>query len=61
LRDAFPDLSMAQIHAALAYYYDHQAQLDGQIRQESAEFADAAAKTAETPGREKLRQLGQRP
>lgn len=29
------DLSLAQIHAALAYYYDHQAALDAEIsRQE---------------------------
>ena len=26
-----PALSLAQIHAALAYYYDHQADLDAQI------------------------------
>ena len=26
-----PHLSMAQIHAALAYYYDHQAELDQAI------------------------------
>jgi uncharacterized protein (DUF433 family) len=30
-----PDLSLAQIHAALSYYYDHQAALDEEIaRQE---------------------------
>jgi uncharacterized protein (DUF433 family) len=30
-----PHLSLAQIHAALAYYYDHQAALDAEIgRQE---------------------------
>ena len=30
-----PALSLAQIHAALAYYYDHQAELDADIaRQE---------------------------
>ena len=26
-------LSLAQIHAALAYYFDHQAELDGEIAQ----------------------------
>jgi uncharacterized protein (DUF433 family) len=26
-----PDLSLAQIHAALAYYYDHQSELDQEI------------------------------
>ncbi len=26
-----PDLSLAQIHGALAHYYDHQAELDAEI------------------------------
>src|SRR3990172_8587789 len=30
-----PHLSLAQIHAALAYYYDHQAALDGEIAHEA--------------------------
>ena len=29
-----PDLSLGQIHAALAYYYDHQADLDRVIAKE---------------------------
>ena len=32
---AYPYLSLSQIHAALAYYYDHQADLDSQIAQET--------------------------
>ena len=31
---AYPYLSLAQIHAALAYYYDHQSELDAQIAEE---------------------------
>jgi uncharacterized protein (DUF433 family) len=27
-----PHLSLAHIHAALAYYYDHQAEIDAQIK-----------------------------
>jgi uncharacterized protein (DUF433 family) len=26
----FPDLSLAQVHSALAYYYDHQAEIDAE-------------------------------
>jgi len=26
-----PDLSLAQVHAAFAYYFDHQAELDAEI------------------------------
>ena len=28
MHEQHPNLSLAQIHAALAYYYDHQAELD---------------------------------
>lgn len=31
IREAYPHLSLAQIHAALAYYYDHKAQIDEEI------------------------------
>jgi uncharacterized protein (DUF433 family) len=61
LRDSFPDLSLAQIHAALSYYYDHQAAMDAQIKEDSLEFDAEKAKAVLTPGREKLRNSGQRP
>jgi uncharacterized protein (DUF433 family) len=35
IRAAYPYLSLSQIHAALAYYYDHQSDLDTQIAQET--------------------------
>jgi uncharacterized protein (DUF433 family) len=31
LQDQFPYLSLGQIHSALAYYWDHQAELDQDI------------------------------
>jgi uncharacterized protein (DUF433 family) len=37
--DAYPHLSLSQIHAALAYYYDHREEMDRQMR-EGREFAD---------------------
>ncbi len=30
--DRFPQLSLADVHAALAYYHDHREQIDQQIR-----------------------------
>src|SRR5271166_6349892 len=30
----FPQLSVAQIYAALAYYYDHRLEIDAQIRED---------------------------
>jgi uncharacterized protein (DUF433 family) len=31
IRRQHPHLSLAQIHSALVYYYDHQAEMDGEI------------------------------
>ena len=31
IHEQYPHLSMAQIHAALAYYYDHTAEIDAEI------------------------------
>jgi uncharacterized protein (DUF433 family) len=39
IHDQYPHLSMAQIHAALAYYYSHKDEVDGQIK-ESIVFAE---------------------
>ena len=61
LQAAYPQLSLAQVHAALSYYYDNQAAIDAEIERDLREF-DAARSTAEeTPGRQKLRDLGLRP
>jgi uncharacterized protein (DUF433 family) len=31
VREAYPDLALAQIHAALAYYYDHPEEIDAEL------------------------------
>jgi len=61
LRETFPHLSLAQIHAALSYYYDHQSVVDAEIQRELIEFDSEKARAEITPGREKLRKLGHRP
>jgi uncharacterized protein (DUF433 family) len=61
LRESFPHLTLAQIHAALAYYYDHQAELDAEIEKDLAAFDADRSNAQKTPGREKLRKLGRRP
>ena len=45
LHEELPHLSLAQIHAALAYYYDHQAELEADIerRRHFAEEMEAQA------------------
>ena len=53
-----PHLSLAQIHSALAYYYDHQAEFDAEIAQQSEEFDELRASVENSPLRQKLRALG---
>jgi uncharacterized protein (DUF433 family) len=52
-----PHLSMAQIHAALAYYYEHQADIDTQIERDLQEVNELAASQPESPLRKRLREL----
>jgi len=40
IRDAYPHLTLSQIHAALSYYHDHKDELDAQIDQ-GRRLADA--------------------
>jgi uncharacterized protein (DUF433 family) len=55
-------LSLAQIHAALAYYYDHQAEFDAEIkRQEEEDLAAWKAQGQDLPIHRKLRALGKNP
>jgi uncharacterized protein (DUF433 family) len=53
-----PHLSLAQIHSALAYYYDHQAEIDLEIADQIAEYAKLRAGAENSPLRTKLRSLG---
>lgn len=50
-----PHLSLAQIHAALGYYYDHQTAFDAEMAKSVAEADRLAAANAETPARRRLR------
>jgi uncharacterized protein (DUF433 family) len=50
----FPHLSLAQIHAALAYYYDNQAALDTEIERRSQEAKALANEISDSPLRQKL-------
>jgi uncharacterized protein (DUF433 family) len=53
-----PHLTLAQTHAALAFYYDHQTEFDKAIA-ESLERTDKLwAENADSPGRRRLRAMG---
>jgi uncharacterized protein (DUF433 family) len=50
-----PLLSLAQIHAALSYYYDHQAELDAEIRRQVDEAQRLWEQNRDSPGTRRLR------
>ena len=53
-----PALSLAQVHAALAYYYDNQAELDAEIMRQLKEVESLAEAAKDSPGRRRLREKG---
>ncbi|MGH7965881.1 MAG: DUF433 domain-containing protein [Candidatus Binatia bacterium] len=54
-------LSLAQIHAAFCYYYDHQREFDAEIERQLQEVDALAAQANESPVRKRLRALGKLP
>lgn len=67
IQDNYPRLSLAQIHAALAYYYDHRDAIDSQIAQDAEEYERLRAEFPNPLTREQLherwqqRQRGEQP
>ncbi|MGI8468673.1 MAG: DUF433 domain-containing protein [Pyrinomonadaceae bacterium] len=53
----YPHLSMAQIHHALTYYYDHREELDDEILRRLREVNELAARQTNSPLQQKLRRL----
>src|SRR5271169_337109 len=50
-----PHLSLAQIHAALGYYYDHKTEMDAQIHRGAQDLEQLRAQAGESPLRKRLR------
>lgn len=57
----YPHLSLAQIHSALAYYYDHQAEIDAEIVRQVEEYDRLRVEVENSPLRQKLRAMGKLP
>ena len=57
----YHSLTLAQIHAAFSYYYDHQAEMDAEIARQRKFAEEQKAAASATPGRQKLRASGLRP
>jgi uncharacterized protein (DUF433 family) len=55
-----PHLSLAQIHSALAYYYDNQEKLDSEIEERAQEAERLRAKVSNPAVRQKLLNLKMR-
>ena len=53
-----PGLTLGQLHSALAYYYDHQEELDREIDKGLREVAQIRASLGTSPIRLKLRAKG---
>ena len=62
LQEQFPHLSLGQIHAALAYYYDHQDEIDADVERREREVAalEAAGRKTQASPRELLDRARQR-
>jgi uncharacterized protein (DUF433 family) len=56
-----PHLPLAKVHAALSYYYDHQAEFDAEIARQDQEYEALRAQSLNSPLRQKLRALGKIP
>jgi uncharacterized protein (DUF433 family) len=63
IQSAFPHLSLSQVYAALAYYYEHQDALDAQMQKDVQEYEQllAEARASGSPSRDKIRDLRLRP
>lgn len=58
----YPDLSLAQVHAALAYYYDHKLEFDAEIEAQLRRIdALKAQADADSPFLKRMRALGKLP
>lgn len=54
----YPHLSVAQIYAALAYYYDHQDELDAEIERQLREVGEMRKQVGDSPLLRRLRIQG---
>jgi uncharacterized protein DUF433 len=53
----YGQLTLAQIHAALSYYYEHQAKFDAEIKRQLEEVDELKAKASDSPGRRRLQRM----
>lgn len=54
----YPHLKPAEVHSALAYYFDHQAEIDGEIDEEQRVIGEARKNAPPTRAALRLRAEG---
>ncbi len=61
IRRHHPHLTLGQIHSALAYYYDHQDEIDRDIDRRLSQVKEIKEELGESPLRKKLKAAGRLP
>ena len=61
IHDEHPHVSLAQVHAALSYYYDHEAEMDREIEDQLRRVEEASARAGTPALRARLRASGKLP
>ena len=60
IHEGYPHLSLAQIHAALAYYYDHKQEIDAEIDREIREVESLRRQSTQPTREELVQRLAQK-
>jgi uncharacterized protein (DUF433 family) len=60
LHENYPHLSLGQIYSALSYYYDHQQEVDDDLRRREEMVDEIQARWGELPLRLRLKLSGRR-
>jgi len=60
IQESHPHLSLAQVYAALAWYYDHQAELDAEIERQEERLEALRTAAAPSPLQRRLAALRRR-
>jgi uncharacterized protein (DUF433 family) len=53
----YPHLSLAQIHAALSFYHEHEKELEAEIERRLLQTNEVAAREPDSPLRQRLREM----
>lgn len=58
IQGLLPDLTLGQIHSAMAYYFDHKEEMDADLERRDRYVEQCRAEAGESPLRRTLREQG---